>query len=98
MRVEAVWVDDDEIGPTLESIRYFRPERRARRRRCDQPGEARMGERWPMPSRDIAIISFAQSDHTRAVTDANEVEMLMPVTAAAIERAGMTKNDIGFTC
>jgi acetyl-CoA acetyltransferase len=51
-----------------------------------------------MPSRDIAIISFAQSDHTRAVTDANEVEMLMPVTAAAIERAGMTKNDIGFTC
>jgi acetyl-CoA acetyltransferase len=51
-----------------------------------------------MPSRDIAIISFAQSDHTRAVTDANEVEMLMPVTAAAIEQAGMTKNDIGFTC
>jgi acetyl-CoA acetyltransferase len=51
-----------------------------------------------MPSRDIAIISFAQSDHTRAVTDANEVEMLMPVTAAAIEQAGMTKSDIGFTC
>jgi len=25
MRVEAVWVDDDQIGPTLESIRYFRP-------------------------------------------------------------------------
>jgi uncharacterized protein len=25
MRVEAVWVDDDEIGPTLESIRHFRP-------------------------------------------------------------------------
>jgi len=25
MRVEAVWVDDDKIGPTLESIRYFRP-------------------------------------------------------------------------
>ncbi len=25
MRVEAVWVPDDEIGPTLESIRYFRP-------------------------------------------------------------------------
>ncbi|HEV3226994.1 MAG TPA: thiolase domain-containing protein [Acidimicrobiales bacterium] len=47
--------------------------------------------------RDVAIISFAQSDHSRAVTNANEVEMLMPVTAAAIERAGMTKNDIGFT-
>jgi uncharacterized protein len=25
MRVEAVWVDDDEMGPTLESIKYFRP-------------------------------------------------------------------------
>jgi hypothetical protein len=25
MRVEAVWVDDAEIGPTLESIKYFRP-------------------------------------------------------------------------
>lgn len=25
MRVEAVWVDDDQLGPTLESIRWFRP-------------------------------------------------------------------------
>jgi len=25
MRVEAVWVPDDEIGPTLESITHFRP-------------------------------------------------------------------------
>lgn len=25
MRVEAVWVDESELGPTLESIRYFRP-------------------------------------------------------------------------
>jgi uncharacterized OB-fold protein len=25
MRVEAVWVPDDEVGPTLESIKYFRP-------------------------------------------------------------------------
>ena len=24
-RVEAVWVPDGEIGPTLESIKYFRP-------------------------------------------------------------------------
>ena len=24
-RVEAVWVPDDELAPTLESIRYFRP-------------------------------------------------------------------------
>lgn len=25
MRVEAVWLPEGEIGPTLESIRYFRP-------------------------------------------------------------------------
>jgi uncharacterized OB-fold protein len=25
MRVEAVWVDAADLGPTLESIRYFRP-------------------------------------------------------------------------
>jgi len=25
MRVEAVWVGDDELGPTLESIKWFRP-------------------------------------------------------------------------
>ncbi|HEY2815261.1 MAG TPA: thiolase domain-containing protein [Acidimicrobiales bacterium] len=51
-----------------------------------------------MPSRDVAIISFAQSDHQRAVTNANEVEMLMPVAAEALKRAGMKKGEIGFTC
>lgn len=25
MRLEAVWVPDDELGPTMESIRWFRP-------------------------------------------------------------------------
>jgi hypothetical protein len=25
MRVEAVWVPDDELGPTMESIKWFRP-------------------------------------------------------------------------
>ena len=25
LRVEAVWVDDADLKPTLESIRYFRP-------------------------------------------------------------------------
>lgn len=29
MRVEAVWVDDADLAPTLESIRYFRPLDRA---------------------------------------------------------------------
>jgi len=38
MRVEAVWVDDDKIGPTLESIRYFRPNGEPDAE-VDQPGE-----------------------------------------------------------
>jgi uncharacterized OB-fold protein len=25
MRVQAVWAPDEEIGPTLQSIRYFKP-------------------------------------------------------------------------
>lgn len=48
--------------------------------------------------RDVAIVSFAQSDHQRAVLDLNEVEMLMPVTRAALDQVGLTIRDIGFTC
>jgi acetyl-CoA acetyltransferase len=49
--------------------------------------------------RDVAVVSFAQSaPHQRAVTDANEVEMLMPVTRAALDNVGLTIRDIGFTC
>lgn len=48
--------------------------------------------------RDVAIVSFAQSDHQRAVKDLNEVEMLMPVTRAALDHVGLTIRDIGFTC
>jgi hypothetical protein len=38
MRVEAVWVDDADLGPTLESIRYFRPNGEPDRL-VTQPGE-----------------------------------------------------------
>lgn len=49
--------------------------------------------------RDVAIVSFAQSTpFKRAVDDANEVEMLMPVTRAALDQVGLTIRDIGFTC
>jgi len=48
--------------------------------------------------RDIAVVSFAQSDHVRRVDDRNEVEMIMPVVAEALSGAGMTMDDIGFTC
>jgi acetyl-CoA acetyltransferase len=48
--------------------------------------------------RDIAVISFAQSDHRRAVDDRNEVEMLMPVIGEVLGNVDMTIDDIGFTC
>ena len=48
--------------------------------------------------RDVAIVSFAQSPHQRSVRDLNEVEMLMPVTRAALDQVGLTIRDIGFTC
>jgi acetyl-CoA acetyltransferase len=49
--------------------------------------------------RDVAVVSFAQSEpHRRAVERRNEVEMLMPVTRAALDQVSLTISDIGFTC
>ena len=46
--------------------------------------------------RDIAIISLGQTDHTRQRSDVNEVEMLMPVLASALEGANITKDRVDF--
>jgi len=48
--------------------------------------------------RDVAIVGFAQSKHLAADTHRNEVEILMPVVAEAIERSGVDRKSIGFTC
>jgi acetyl-CoA acetyltransferase len=50
-----------------------------------------------MALRDVAAVSFAQSPSVREETDRNEVEMLMPVVAEAIERSGIGRKEIGFT-
>ena len=47
--------------------------------------------------RDVAIVSFAQSLPSGAVED-TETQMLYPVVNEAIERSGLTRSDIGFTC
>ncbi len=47
--------------------------------------------------RDVAIISFAQSCK-RKERERNEVEILMPVVAEAVEASGMPRADIEFTC
>lgn len=48
--------------------------------------------------RDVAIVASAQSHHVRALQGRNEVEMLMPVLTEAMSSAGLTKDEIGFTC
>ncbi len=48
--------------------------------------------------RDVAIVSFAQTKHERAVEGLNEVEMLMPIIGEVLGQVDMTIDDIGFTC
>jgi acetyl-CoA acetyltransferase len=49
-------------------------------------------------TRDVAIVSFAQSRAVRREIELNEVEILMPVVASAIEASGIGRKEIGFTC
>jgi len=46
--------------------------------------------------REVAIVSFAQSARARELR--NEIEILMPVVREAVERSGLPRTEIGFTC
>ena len=46
--------------------------------------------------RDVAIVSFAQSNRADEVR--SEVEILQPVAAQAIAASGLARNEIEFTC
>lgn len=48
--------------------------------------------------REVAVVSFAQAPNVRRDTAHNEVEILSPVVREAMERSGIPKADIGFTC
>jgi acetyl-CoA acetyltransferase len=48
--------------------------------------------------RDVAVISFAQAPNVRRVKESNEVELLMPVVREAVQRSGLPRQQIGFTC
>ncbi len=48
--------------------------------------------------REVGIVSFAQSRATRREAHRNEVEILQPVVHEAIERSGLTRQEIDFTC
>ena len=47
--------------------------------------------------RDVAIVSFAQATNLRQNREADEVGILQPVVAEAVERSGVKREDIGFT-
>jgi acetyl-CoA acetyltransferase len=47
--------------------------------------------------RDVAIVSFAQSGG-RVDVEETETQLLYPVITDAIERSGIPRRDIGFTC
>jgi acetyl-CoA acetyltransferase len=47
--------------------------------------------------RDVAIVSFAQTPFRSGVTE-TEAQLLFPVVAEAIERSGIPRKEIGFTC
>lgn len=46
--------------------------------------------------RDVAVIGFAQTDHTRRDRTHNEVELIIPAVRGAMEQAGVAKSDIGM--
>ena len=48
--------------------------------------------------RDVAIIATAQTKHVRAATATNEVELIQPVIQEVIEKSGVGRHDIDFTC
>ncbi|MFF9198195.1 thiolase domain-containing protein [Streptomyces sp. NPDC014779] len=50
------------------------------------------------PGREVAIVAFAQTAHTRRTDELSEVELLMPVLHEVLRQTGMRTSDIGFTC
>jgi len=47
--------------------------------------------------RDVAVVAFAQAPCVHQNTAQNEVEIVMPVVAEAVEASGIPKQEIGFT-
>ncbi|HEY3811251.1 MAG TPA: lipid-transfer protein [Acidimicrobiales bacterium] len=50
-----------------------------------------------MPATDIAIVGYAQSPSVRRAGP-SEVQLLVPTVQGAIDKAGIERRDIGFTC
>src|SRR5262249_41186931 len=68
----------------------LRPHGRARRALRQLQGA-------PLMTRDVAVVSFAELPAVRREWERDEVEMLVPVIAEAVERSGIPRREIGFT-
>lgn len=51
-----------------------------------------------MALREVAVVAFAQTTHTTADSGLSETELLQPVIAEVLGRAGLDRREVGFTC
>jgi acetyl-CoA acetyltransferase len=51
---------------------------------------------WQM--REVAVVSFGQVPNVRNAGQRNEVEMIMSAVTEAVQRSGIPRKEIGFTC
>ena len=102
MRVRAVWKPKSERsaegvsnrgwGSVGVGDRRVRVDRRTRRR----PVRVR-GAHLLMAATDIAVVGYAQTPSVRTARE-SEVQLLVPIVTEALERAGLDRREVGFTC
>ncbi len=98
MRVEAVWVEPDELDAVAGLGQVLPAQRRARRRLRDLQGVPVSAAAAARTARPVSVASFAQTQNVRRDDEHNEVEMLMPVVAEVFGNIGITKDDVDFIC
>ena len=87
MRVEAVWVDKEELGPDDGVGQVLPAQRGARRRLRDLQGvPVSAAAAGGAAVRPVAVVSFAQSKSVRREEHRNDVEMLMPVVTGGVRQ------------
>src|SRR3954452_10277078 len=50
-----------------------------------------------MAATDIAVVGYAQTPSVRRARE-SEVQLLVPIVTEALERAGLDRREVGFTC
>ncbi|MDQ1383721.1 MAG: hypothetical protein QOG65_1100, partial [Actinomycetota bacterium] len=50
-----------------------------------------------MAATDIAVVGFAQTPSVRRARE-SEVQLLVPIVTEALDRAGLDRREVGFTC